>query len=189
MLVGLLIVLSACGASSPPAKPAVWTKYQNDTFAMNYFSNWGVGTKDLYLGTSYPELEMLHGMAFTSPDNATTFVQVISGTNTSGKASVSDLLRQAVLGTPQKPAASASLTTTTLDGVTWSQSSIEKQATTADGSSQTVKETALGISYPAGAKQPVVYLILYQDAVNTYSTTSHDVFSRMVNSFRFVAAK
>jgi hypothetical protein len=58
-----------------------------------------------------------------------------------------------------------------------------------DGSSQKVKETALGVSYPVSAKQTEVYLILYQDADNTYSTTNHDFFSRMVNSFHFVAAK
>lgn len=186
-LIGLLIVLSSCG--SPPAKPAVWTNYQGNAFAMNYLNSWGVGTKDLYLGTNYPQLEMLHGMAFTSPDNAATFVQVVSAANTDGKASVSDLLRKGILGTPQKPAEASSLTTTQLDGVTWSQSSVEKQVSLPDGSSQKVKETALGVSYPVSAKQTEVYLILYQDADNTYSTTNHDFFSRMVNSFHFAAAK
>ena len=182
-------MLSACGASAPPAKPAVWTNYQGSAFAMNYYSSWGIGTKDLYLGTKYPQLEMLQGMAFTSPDNAETFVQVISGANANGKASVSDMLRMYILGTQQKPVAVSSLTTTKLDGVTWSQSSVEKQVSLTNGSMQKVKETALGVSYPVSAKQTEIYLILYQDATNTYSTTSHDFFSRMVSSFQFVPEK
>src|ERR1700680_2399739 len=81
-LAGLVILLSACGDNNQSqAKPAVWTNYQGQAFAMNYFSSWGVATKDLYLGTSYPQLEMMQGIAFTSPDNGT--IQVVYAENSS----------------------------------------------------------------------------------------------------------
>jgi hypothetical protein len=181
-LAGLLILLSACGDSNPPAKPAAWTNYQGQAFAMNYFSSWGVATKDLYLGANYPELEMLQGMAFTSPANGeTTFVQVVYGDNTSGKASVSDLLSKYILGTPQQPVAASSLTITTLAGETWSQGVVQKPAS---GSGAQLTETALGVSHVVNGKTEI-YLIIYQGDAS--DKTNQPYFTRMINSFKFAS--
>lgn len=187
VLTGLLVVLSACGASAPPAKPAVWTNYQGNVFAMNYFSSWGVGTKDLYLGATYPQLEMLQGMAFTSPDSATTFVQVVSAANTNGKVSVSDLLSKHVLGTPTAPVATTKFTTTTLGGVTWTQGVGEKQVTGNDGSTVTVQETALGVSRVVSAGKTEIYLLLYQNQTGSAGQAAQSYLTRMVNSFKFAS--
>jgi hypothetical protein len=184
-LTGLLAVLSACGA--PPAKPAVWTNYQGNVFAMNYYSSWGVGTKDLYLGTSYPQLEMLQGMAFTSPDTSTTFVQVIYSANTDGKASVSDLLTKHILGTQTAPVAATKLTTTTLGGVTWTQGVVQKQVTAADGSTSNVQETALGVSRVVSAGQTEIYLIIYQNQTGSSASAAQSYLTRMINSFKFAS--
>ena len=185
-LAGLVILLSACGDNnSSQARPAVWTNYQGQAFAMNYFSSWGVATKDLYLGTSYPELEMMQGIAFTSPDNGTTtFVQVVYAENSSGKASINDLLRKYILGSLKQPVAASSLTTTTLAGETWSQGTVEK---TVNGSATQVKETALGISYKAHSGKAELYLIIYQTDASTAGKTYQDFFARMVNSFQFAS--
>lgn len=194
-LPALLVVLSSCsflGLGATPAKPAVWTNYQGKMFAMNYFTDWDVATKDMYLGTSYPQLELLQGMVFANQGSPTTFVQVVYAGSTTGDASISDLLRKHILGTDSQPLAAANLTNTTLAGVTWSQGVVEKQisSTGSPGGSQVqVKETALGVSYPVKANQTEVYLIIYQDATSTYDQTNHDFFTRMMNSFHFVAAK
>jgi len=185
-LTGLLVVLSACGASAPP-RPAVWTNYQGSAFAMNYFSSWGVGTKDLYLGTSYPQLEMLQGMAFTSPDTSTTYVQVIYAANTDGKASVSDLLSKHILGTQTAPVAASKLTTTTLGGETWTQGVVEKQVVGADGSAATIQETALGVSHVVSPKQTEIYLIIYQNQTGSAASAAQSYLTRMVNSFKFAS--
>jgi hypothetical protein len=187
----LLLMLSSCsffGLGASPAKPAVWTSYRGQAFSMSYFSNWELATKDLYLGTSYPQLEMLQGMVFSDQGSATTFVQVVYADNVGGSASVSDLLCKYVLGTLKQPLAPSSLTTTTLAGETWSQGSVEKQVSSTGapgGSMLAVKEAALGVSYTVNAHQTKVYLIIYQDASGTFNTTNHNFFTRMLNSFHF----
>ena len=185
-LAGLVILLSACGDNNQSqAKPAVWTNYQGQAFAMNYFSSWGVATKDLYLGTSYPQLEMMRGIAFTSPDNGTTtLVQVVYAENSSGKASINDLLRKYILGSLKQPVAASSLTTTTLAGETWSQGTVEK---TVNGSATQVKETALGVSYKVHSSKAELYLIIYQADASAAGKTYQDFFARMVNSFQFAS--
>ncbi len=184
----LLVLLSACslfGGDAPP-KPAVWTNYQGDMFAMNYFTDWDLATKDMYLGTSYPALEMLQGMIFSDQGSTTTFVQVVYASDSTGHASVSDFLSQHLLGTVKQPASVAQLTTTTLAGETWSQGVVEKQVNITGnpgGAQVQVRETALGVSYSLSATQ--IYFIVYQDAVSTYATTNHTFFTRMLNSFKF----
>jgi hypothetical protein len=185
-LMGLVILVSACGDSAPPpARPAVWTPYQGQAFAMTYLNSWGVATKDLYLGTSYPELEMLQGMAFTSPDNGTTtFLQVVSAEDSSGKASVQGLLLKYILGTSTQPVAASSLTTTTLAGETWSQGTVEK---TDNGSTTQVKETALGVKHKAPSGKTELYVIIYQADASTAEKIYQDFFARMMDSFQFAS--
>lgn len=188
----LLFVLCSCsffglGAAPPP----VWTHYQNQAFTMDYITSWSPATKDLYFGTSYPQLEMLQGMIFTEQSSATTFVQVVYASATNSNASVSNLLCKYILGTLKQPLASSNLTTIKLAGETWSQGVVEKQVSSTGspgGSPQTVKETALGVSYTVSAGKTEIYLIIYQDATSTYSQTNHDFFTRMVNSFHFGTA-
>lgn len=190
-LPALLMVLSSCaffGSGAPPAKPATWTNYQSQVFAMNYYTSWNVSTRGLYLGTSYPPLEALQGMIFSDQGSPTTFVQVVYAENTDGKASISDLLSKYILGTVQQPVAASSLTTTTLAGQTWSQGTLEKQVSSSGapgGSALKVKETALGVSTALSSGKQEVFLIVYQDSSSTYSQTQHDYFTRMVNSFQF----
>ncbi len=190
----LLVGLSSCsffGLGAAPPKPAVWTNYQGKMFTMNYFTNWDVGTKDMYLGTSYPQMEMLQGIDFANQGSLTSFVRVVYAENTNGKASVSDLLSKYILGTVTQPLPASSLTNTTLAGETWSQGIAEKQvSSTGDtgGSLVQVKETALGVSYKVGTNSTELYLLIYQDATSTYNQTNHDFFTRMMNSFHFATA-
>ncbi len=194
-LPALLIMLSSCSffgptASVSPAKPATWISYHGKAFMMNYLTSWDVATKDLYLGTSYPQLEILQGMIFSDRGSATTFVQVVDAQNPGAKASVSDLLRAYILGTTKHPLSAANLTTTTIAGEAWSQGSVEKQvsATGAPGGSMlAVKETALAVSHTGKNGQPEMYLIIYQDATSSYNKTNQTFFTRMLNSFHFAA--
>lgn len=187
-LLGLLVLLalSACsGASTTSAPPPAWKNYQSQLFTMSYLSNWQITTKDLYLGTRYPQLEMLNGMAFTRQGGATTFLQVTYATKTASAVSAKDIMLKFLLGSAAHPAAAASLSTTTLDGASWYQGTAEKQASQPDGSTVTVKETVLGIDHATSAGGAEIYLIVYQDAVNTYGQTERDFFQRMVTSFHF----
>lgn len=194
-LPALLMLLSSCSffgptASASPAKSASWTSYHGKAFTMNYLTNWDVASKDLYLGTSYPQLEMLQGMIFSEQSSATTFVQIVDAQNPGAKASASDLLRDYILGTTKQPLSAANLTTTTLAGETWSQGTVEKQVSasgTPGGSMLAVKETALAVSHTGTNGQPVVYLIIYQDATSSYDKTNQTAFIRMLNSFHFAA--
>ena len=148
---------------------------------MNYFSNWSVATKDLYLGTHYPPLEMLQGMIFTSGGAPTTYLQVAYAISTDKTASAKDILLKFLLNASPAPG----LSTTTLDNETWYQGSIEKQVKQSNGSLLALKETALGINHKVSAQQTKIYLIFYQDAASTYTRDTHDFFERMVNSFHF----
>jgi hypothetical protein len=77
------------------------------------------------------------------------------------------------------------LSTTTLDGASWYQGTVERQASQPGGSTVAVKETVLGIDHASSAGGTEIYLIVYQDAVNTYGQTERDFFQRMVTSFHF----
>lgn len=187
-LVVVLVVLSSCsGDTSTTAAPPVWKNYRGSAFTLSYFSNWEVATKDVYLGTRYPRLEMLQGMAFVKQANATTFLQVAYAARTSKAASVKDImLTTFLLGSSGHPAAPSSLSQITLAGETWYQGTVEKQVSQGDGSTLLVKETVLGIDRTISSNNTEIYLILYQDAAGTYSQNVHDFFTRMVKSFQFV---
>ena len=185
----LLLALTACSdsttATTTNAPPPVWTNYQSHVFTMNYFSSWNAATKDFYLGTHYPQLEMLQGESFTKGE--TTFLQVAYAVDTSGKASAKDIMLTFLLNSSSAPAKTSSLTTTTLAKETWYQGSVEKQITQSNGAQVSVKETVLGMDRKIGPKSTEVYLIFYQDSPGTYAQNTHDFFQRMVNSFQFAS--
>lgn len=176
-------ILSSCsGTAAKKAPPPVWTHFQGSAFAMNYFSNWSIATKDLYLGTHYPPLEMLQGMLFTSGSASTTYLQVSYATSTSKTASAKDIMLKFLLTS----SSASSLSTTTLDNETWYQGSLEKQVKQSDGSLLSIKETALGVNHKTSAHNTEIYLIFYQDAASTYTQNTRAFFERMVNSFHFM---
>ncbi len=181
------IVLSSCsGATTTRISPPVWTNYRGNAFTINYLSNWDVATKDLYLGTRYPQLEMLRGTVFTRQGASTTFLQVVYAVRTSNTASAKDIMLKFLLGSPSHSAAASSLSTTTLAGENWYQGSIEKQVSQGDGPTVAVKEMVLGIDHATGGKSTEIYLIFYQDATSTYTQNTRDFFQRMLTSFHFV---
>lgn len=183
----LLVVLSSCsGTAVKNAPPPVWTHYQGNTFALGYFSNWSVSTKDLYLGTRYPPLEMLQGETFTRNNAATAFLQVVYAMPTNSKASAQDIMLKFLLNSSPQAAAPSSLSKITLAQETWYQGSVEKQVKQSNGTPLTIKQTALGIDRKNSAGKAEVYLIIYQDSTDTYAQDTHDFFERMVNSFQFV---
>jgi hypothetical protein len=186
LLFSLLCSCSFFGLGATP--PPVWTNYTGQAFTMNYMTNWTPATKDLYLGTSYPQLEMLQGTIFSEQGNATTFVQVVYANATGTKASVNDLLSEYILGTVKQPFATTNLSAVTLAGQTWTQGVVQKTVSSTGGpggSTDQVKETALGVSYAPSANQTIIYLILYQDVTGNFGQTNKDYFTRMVNSFHF----
>lgn len=175
-------ILSSCSdAAAKKSPPPVWTNFQSNAFTMNYFSNWSVATKDLYLGTHYPPLEMLQGMLFTSAGAPSTYLQVAYAISSDKTASAKDILLKFLLNASPTPG----LSTTILDNETWYQGSIKKQARQSNGSLLALKETALGVNHKVSARQTEIYLIFYQDAASTYTQNTHDFFERMVNSFHF----
>jgi len=192
-LPGLLVVLSSCslfGGETPPQNPPAWTNYQGKDFTMNYFSNWDIGTKDLYLGTSYPQLELLQGTSIIKHGVSLPLVQVVHANNPGGGTTLNDILLKFILGSPKKPVATTSLTSTTLAGESWSQGSVEKQMNVSNGSNKqtvSVKETALGINHTVAPNKTEIYIIILQDAASTYDKTDHDTFERMVKSFHFAS--
>ena len=182
----ILIVLSSCsGGTSTTTAPPVWKSYQGSAFTLSYLSNWEVATKDLYLGTHYPQLEMLQGMAFVKQGNAATFLQVVYAVRTSSAASAKDIMLKFLLGSSGHPATVSSLSQTALAGETWYQGTVEKQVSQGNGSTLSVKETVLGIDRTISSKSTEIYLIFYQDAASTYSQNVRDFFTRMVKSFQF----
>ncbi len=187
----LLLVLNACSDASTPtttvtnAPPPVWTNYQSNVFTMNYFSNWNAATKDFYLGTHYPPLEMLQGEVFTR--SSTTFLQVAYAPDTNNKGSAKDIMLKFLLNSSTAPATTASLSKITLAKETWYQGSIAKQATQSNGEQVQVKETVLGIDRKISSKSTEVYLIFYQDSASTYAQNTQSFFQRMVNSFQFAS--
>lgn len=187
-LVGLLVLLSACGDVTQGG-PATWKNYQGSGFRMSYLSSWDVATKDVYLGTSYPQLEMLPGMAFTNTASPATFVQVAYAQDKTGKASLSSLLRAFMQDSLKPSGAVAPVSVKTLASEHWSQIAVEKQVKVSyetGSSTVTVKETALGIKRSIGPQSTEIYLIIYQDATSTYNQTNQRFFTRMLNSFHFV---
>jgi len=187
-LVVVLVVLSSCsGGASTTAAPPVWKNYQGSAFTLSYLSNWEVATKDVYLGTRYPQLEMLQGMAFVKQANAITFLQVAYAGRTSSAVSAKGIMLKFLLGSSSHPAAPSSLSQTTLAGETWFQGTVEKQVSQGNGSPLSVKETALGIDRTISSNKTEIYLIFYQDAASTYSQNVQNFFTRMVKSFQFVS--
>jgi hypothetical protein len=182
----LLATLSSCSdastTSASPAPPPVWKNYQGLAFTMSYFSNWDAATKDFYLGTRYPPLEMLQGEIFT---RSGAFLQVAYAVKTNKQASVQDIMLKFLLNASAQPAAKSSLSTTTLDKATWYQGTVTKQAKQSNGTVLAVEETALGIDRKTGSKSDEIYLILYQDSASSYPQNTRDFFERMVNSFQF----
>ncbi len=182
----VLAFLSSCSDASttrePPPQP-VWRNYQGQAFTMSYFSNWDVATKDFYLGTRYPPLEMLQGEIFT---RSGAFLQVAYATKTNKQASAQDILLKFLLNSSTRSAAKSSLSTITLDKATWYQGTVAKQVKQKDGTVLAVEETALGIDRKTSSKSAEIYLILYQDNASSYPQNTHDFFERMVNSFQFV---
>jgi hypothetical protein len=186
----LLVSLSSCsffGAGAPTiqAAPPVWTSYQSTLFTMKYFSNWDVATKDFYLGTHYPQLEMLQGTLFTKQGASTTFLQVAYATKINKAASAKDIMLKFLLASSTQPAAASSLSTTMLSGETWYQGSIEKQITQSDGPKLEMQETALGVDRTTSSGSTEIYLIFYQDTTRTFDQNTHDFFERMIQSFQF----
>jgi hypothetical protein len=182
----LLALLSSCSnastTSAPPAPPPVWKNYQGNAFTMSYFSNWSTATKDFYLGTRYPPLEMLQGEIFTRNG---AFLQVAYAMKTNKQASAQDIMLKFLLNPSTQPAAKSSLSTTTLDKATWYQGTVTKQVKQRNGTVLAVEETALGIDRKTGPKSDGIYLIFYQDNASSYPQNTRDFFERMVNSFQF----
>lgn len=182
----LLVVLSACfEASNTVSAPPVWKNQRSQLFSMDYMSNWDVSTKDLYLGASSPQLEMLQGTLFTRVEDPAASLHVLYAARPNNTVSARDLMLKFFLGSLQHPLQPSSLSTTTLNGKRWYRGSMEKQVKQSDGSTITVKETVLGVDHTISATKSELYFIIYQDATNSYAKTTHDYFERMVKSFHF----
>ncbi|GHO60952.1 hypothetical protein [Ktedonobacter robiniae] len=182
----LLVVLSACfEASNAVSAPPVWKNQRTQLFSIDYMNNWNISTKDLYLGASSPQLEMLQGTLFTSVEDPVASLHVLYAARPNNTVSSRDLMLKFFLGSSQHPLQASSLSTITLNGERWYQGSIEKQVKQSDGSTLAAKETVLGINHSISTNKTELYFIIYQDATSSYAKTSHDYFERMVKSFRF----
>lgn len=153
-----LLVLSSCSGGTAAAPPPVWKNYQGSAFTLSYLSNWEVATKDFYLGTQYPQLEMLQGMAFIKQGSATTFLQVEYAVRTSSLASAKDIMLKFLLGSSDHPASASSLSQMMLAGESWYQGTVEKQVSQG-GSTLSIKETVLGIDRTISPKSTEIYLL------------------------------
>jgi len=184
----LLATLSSCSnastTSTPPTPPPVWKNYQGQAFTMSYFSSWGAATKDFYLGTRYPPLEMLQGEIFTRNG---AFLQVAYAVKMDKQANAQDIMLKFLLNAATQPATKASLSTTTLDKATWYQGTVTKQVKQSNGTVLAIEETAFGIDRRTGSKSSEMYFIFYQDTASSYPQNTRDFFERMVNSFQFAS--
>lgn len=182
----LLVVLSACfEASNSVSAPPVWKNQHTQLFSMDYMNNWNVSTKDLYLGASSPQLEMLQGMLFTRVEDPAASLHVLYAIRPNNTVSSRDLMLKLFLGSSQHPMQASSLSITALNGEHWYQGTMEKQVKQSDGSTLAVKETVLGIDHAISANKTELYFIICQDTTSSYAKTSHDYFERMVKSFHF----
>src|SRR5579875_84658 len=181
-----LLVLSSCSGGTTITPPPVWKNYQGSAFTLSYLSNWEVATKDFYLGTQYPQLEMLQGMVFIKQGSASTFLQVEYAVRTNSLASAKDIMLKFLLGSSGHPAPASSLSQTILAGENWYQGTVEKRVSQG-GSTLSIKETVLGVDRVISSKSTEIYLLFYQDVASTYSQNVHDFFTRMVKSFRFAS--